>query len=207
MYDEEEKDIDREIFRMVRERLHVKNETLMSSDNDLHYSHGGSWSHIDAATGDRNVGTFAEASAEASISVQRILDNDARIIPEFVEEMSEKMHGKMATSVYQLVGEAAESVGNHVAMPPTDHLSPEDETRAVEDGLMAIFERIEFGVDKFGAPSAPQLHLHPSNTRLIKVLTATPSDESQRRMDELMRHKEADAVWKEAQRLSRYRRE
>lgn len=206
MFDKESGLIDEEVYRLVSELLKRKNATLIDPENTFNYSHGRSWTHVDAATGKENFGEFVEHHTEVSISTDKILNNDASVIIDFVQQMAEQMHAQFARSVYEMVGEAAESVGNVAHIEQNPELTGSEDAAEVRRGLSALLEKLELGVDEYGAVSYPQLHIHPSNQRIIGALQVPDTEEEAIRVDELLRQKEAEAMGREAERLRRYRR-
>jgi hypothetical protein len=205
-FEDESRDFDEEVTLEAVRRLKQRNSLMIPTDNALNYSHGRSWSHIDAATGEENVGHFAEHSAEALVPLGRLVDNDAGAIEEFIAEIVDKMHGQMARSIYAMVGEAAEQVGNTVSFASTDGTPEDEEVRRLQDGLVEMMRKVEFGVDRHGAASGPELHVHPENKKMIKALSSPVPLDIERTMDDLRRQKEIEAIGREAARLRRYRR-
>jgi hypothetical protein len=206
VFEKESNLIDEEVYRIVSDLLRVKNSTLIDPNNTFDYAHGRSWTHVDAATGKENVGEFVEHQAEVSISTDKIINNDASVIIEFVQQMAEQMHAQFARSVYEMVGEAAESVGNVAHIEQTPGLTGVEDAAQVRRSLSAMFEKLELGVDEYGVVSYPQLHIHPSNQRIISALQVPETEEEARAVDEVQRKKEAEAMGREAERLRRFRR-
>lgn len=203
-FDDESKAIDKAVFQLLAEMIKNKNSSLIAKDNVFYYQHGATWTHVSVNTDRRNEGNFKEQSVEVSVSASRILENDANVIPEFVSEMAEKMHGKFATSVYSTIGDAAESVGNSLQFEAQTGLTEQEEAIAMRRQLNVLFERLELSVDQYGAVSYPSLHVHPENTKMIKALSLPETEEEARTFYEVQRRKEAEALGREAARLARY---
>jgi hypothetical protein len=204
----ERNEIEEEIIRQVAERVRHKNAAYIAEENILEYRHGDRWSHVDSSGSADNVGQFIAHSAELTVALQRVRDNDVEVVDEFIEAMSEEMHKQFAQSLFDMVGRAAESVGNTV------HVERQNEARGIEpqtdvemqEGLRSMFQKMELGINRHGAVSYPSLFIHPSNKRMIAFINAPKDPAFEAEMEELNGRKELDAIAKEAARQSRFRR-
>jgi len=196
---DEKADFEKAITKLVAKRLDASRSVYISDDNVLNYHHGDHWAYRSSDTAVEETESFVAHSAEATFPVQRIINHELSVLNEFVDQMSEQLHQQMASSVFEMVGQASEASGNVVAI----HGGDQDDVRAAFKELAG---RMQLGVTRYGAPSYPTLFVHPSNNRMIAFLKETPTRELQQEMDEINLQKELRATAEEAMRLGRFRR-
>jgi hypothetical protein len=111
--------------------------------------------------------------------------------------MVEQLYGGMMKHIFHTVGEAAEKVGNTVRR--NDHGGD------FAAGFLAMLEKIEFGVDRYGSASRPSIYVHPSEgDKLLNALQSQPI-EYHLAVETLSIKKEKKAIACEAERISNFR--
>jgi hypothetical protein len=206
MFEDEAEDLDDQITSLVARRLKEKNQQLVSPDNEAHYTHGGAWTHIDAATGGRDRGAFEEHSAETATPLSAIVDNHVEVLPRFIEDMAERMHGQVARSLFEMIGAAARDVGNEATFKTGEGMSDEEEDAMILAGIDAVLEKLEFGVDRHGVVSRPQMHISPDNSKMIRALKRKMALGPDEAVEERMNKKEGEAIAREVDRLRLFKR-
>jgi hypothetical protein len=201
MFEKEADELDDEITSLLARRLKQKNQQLISPDNEAHYTHGRVWTHIDVATGDRNRGEFEEHSVETTTPLSVLVDNHVEALPTYIESMAEEMHGQLARSLFEMVGVAARGGGNEVTFKTGEDMSEEQEDAAILASIDAVLEKIEFGVDRHGAVSRPQMHVSPDNVKLIRAVRRKMAEGPDEAIEERLNRKEAEAIAREVDRL------
>lgn len=202
--DQEAKDFDEAVTKKVAELVHSNNKIYISEENVLRYRHGGQWSHVDAASGRSNDGSFVEHSAHYTVDMHKIAEHDLTTLLDFISKMTKDMHAQFAHTLFSLVNNQATVVGNVVAIPERTPANETDEEML--QGMLELSKRMELGVNKFGAASYPWLFVHPENRRVLDLIGRPTPPHIQREVDSTNHRKELDAIAREAFRLSGYKR-
>jgi len=136
-------------------------------------------------------------SAEWLIPNKDIAENDLSVIERCVMPVSESMQRQFAENMYNFVGAAAESVGNVVDAR---------EQGSIAQGLMAMWRKIEFGVDRDGTVSMPQMHVGPQMyERILTDLHEQPPEFSIE-VEEIKAEKIKAALAREAERKAKFKK-
>lgn len=199
-----EKEFDDAITRAASDIVHRRNSTYIAEENVLQYRHGSQWSHVNAENGKENTGTFVSHSAEFSMRIERLIEQDTSAIAEFIDTMSATLHGQFARSLFQMVSEETEKIGNFVEIGPKASDSNSDD--AMHDGFIEMLEKLELGVSRYGSVTYPTMFVHPSNKRVLDLIGKPISADRQRKLDDLNYAAEMSAISQESRRLSRYKR-
>jgi len=185
--------INKAIYAQIQTTRSQNTNSILPEENTLHYTHGRKWSN--RANPNSLDGGFQEHSTEWETSFQDIVDGDLSIIPAFVQHLTTEMHRQMATMVYSSLEVATKSTGNVVSAQQ-------------EGGFPAAFlemlKKIEFGVDKKGNVSLPQLHVGTNAQKLIAELEAQPP-EFQAEVERIKAEKSAAALAAEAARKKKFK--
>lgn len=178
------------VTALIAQRQKSVNESLISPDNVLRYSHGATWSH--PAT-DAEDGGMESHSAEFALPFKRLADGDLVLIQEVVNHLSSEFEQQLRLSMYSMINRSCEKSGNTV--------------NAKESSLPEAFEKmletIEFGVDRFGGVSLPSLHTSDPQ-KMIGALQSQPP-EYHARIDQLIERKKTEALEKESHRRSKFK--
>jgi hypothetical protein len=168
-------------------------DPVMSPENVFCYTHGRDWKH--PAKIDCEDSTMETHSAEISLPFERLVEGDLSLITDSITHISIEFQKQFMQSLYALVNRTCEQTGNTVQSTP--------------DGFPQAFEemlrKIEFGVDRNGKISMPQLHSGDPE-KLIEALESQPP-EYQERINKLIKQKTENAFENEQQRKSRFKAE
>jgi hypothetical protein len=106
------------------------------------------------------------------------------------------MDRQFAQMMYGAVGKAAESAGNVVDAK---------QKASFAEAFVGSLEKIEFGVDRHGNVTLPELHVGPDiHEKVVAELTAQPPEYRQR-LDKLIAQKSEQAMAREAARKARFK--
>lgn len=141
-------------------------------------------------------GGFEKRSAEGDLELESIISGDLQALPNFIEALATNFARQMKQLMFQRAGEAAESVGNTV--DARQH-------RSIADAYLEMFRRVEFGVDKEGNVSRPELVLHPDTVRRLQEELAKQGPEFRQAIQTLTNQKVDDALRRERERLSKFK--
>jgi hypothetical protein len=141
-------------------------QVFVNEHNVLRMNHGGNWVH--AARDPEPDTSMHTISAEWLIPFKDIAENDLSLIARTILPLNEEMEKQFAVNMYGVVGAAAEKVGNVVDAKASG---------SVAQWMLEVFRKIEFGVDRDGNISMPQLHVGPGMAeRIAKELQAVPPE-------------------------------
>ncbi|UPK26237.1 hypothetical protein [Bradyrhizobium sp. 195] len=186
--------LDQYVHRQVHVRLAQRRMSLFDERNIHTYRHGNRWTN---ELTDETAPEISKMSAEATIYAVDIINHETSTLENYIESMVEQLYRSLMTHLYETIGDAAESTGN--ALSISDHNGDKPA------GFLAMMKRIQFGVDRYGRPTRPSLHVAPqAGEELIKALNEKPP-EFHLEFEVIAREKETDAITREAHRLSRYR--
>ena len=175
---------------IIRRFLEKQRDTVIASENVISYSHGERWMAWQKDDEDKTH-EFQKHSHEESITFQDIIDHKISILAEYIHAMAEGVFSQFMTTLYQTLHEATERTGNVV--DAKKHGSQ-------AEAFLEMLRKIEFGVDRYGAVSRPQIHLSPEMAdKLMKDLEAQ-GVEFRQKVEELTAAKEAAALEREEKR-------
>jgi hypothetical protein len=167
---------------------------MLDERNIQTYRHGNRWA-LEAS--DDSVSEMCSISAEASIHVADIINHETTVLEQYIETMVEQLYEALVKDIYRTVGEVAESVGNTV--------SHKDHGGDAAIAFLAMFEKIEFGVNRYGSAQRPTMHLAPSaGKKLVQVIQKQPI-EYHRKVAIISEEKERKAIAREVERISKFR--
>lgn len=192
--DDEIHGFDNAYMRMMRE-LHKRQTSMyIKEDNVLHYQHGANW--IRSAREGHEGPQMQTFSTEWSMPFQSIVDHDLSLIESGLWNAVNELSAQFAESIYHVVGAAAERVGNVVS---------NTETGSTAKSFLEMLKRIEFGVDRDGNVSLPEMHVGSNMAeKLINELKSQPPEFSEE-VERVKAERSNLALQKEAERKAKFR--
>lgn len=183
--------VDEEIQARAARRSSGLRQQFISSSNIYKMKHGTQWQSL---SGDSDRPTkMTTHSTEISISNKRIVNHDLTQLLEFLDQMSDKSHQLFLEALIQTMNETTNETGNIVR------------GKEIKVALEEMLSKLQFGVDRYGTPSAPQMLVPPSIMRQIEELAQTPDIEYEERVALITERKKSEAFADETRRISRYR--
>jgi len=137
----------------------------MPEDNTLRYTHGRAWSN--RSNPEAVDGGFHEHSAEWATPFQDLIDGDLTLIPKFVKHVTEEFQRQFTEMIYSTVEKVTLTTGNVVSA---------HQPGGFPAAFLEMLRKVEFGVDKKGNVSLPELHTGSDAKKLIEQLQAQPSE-------------------------------
>jgi hypothetical protein len=193
-YSHESISLDNFVQEQVRLRLDRRRASMLDDRNVHSYRHGDRWT-LEASTDE--VSQMQSMGAESTVHTIDIINHETNLPETFIETMVEQLYGGMMKHLFHTVGEAAEKVGNTVRR--NDHGGD------FAAGFLAMLEKIEFGVDRYGSANRPSIYVHPSEgDKLLNALQSQPI-EYHLAVETLSIKKEKKAIAREAERISNFR--
>lgn len=170
-------------------------QTFVSEHNVLRMNHGRNWVH--SARDPEPDTTMHSISAEWTIPFKDIAENDLGLIGRTIFPISEEMDKQFAQNMYGAVGAAAQKVGNVVDAKTTGSFA---------HSMLEMFRKLEFGVDRDGQVSMPQIHVGPElYARLPEEMSKVPP-ELNAEIERVKAGKIQDALDREAARKAKFKR-
>jgi hypothetical protein len=140
--------------------------------------------------------TMETHTAEHELNLESILVGDLRALPNFLDTITTNFVRQLKKLLFQRAGEAADSVGNTV--DARQHTS-------IADAYLEMFRRVEFGVDRQGNVSFPELVLHPNTAQRLQEELSKQGPDFRQAIQNLTNQKISDALARERERLSKFK--
>jgi hypothetical protein len=141
--------------------------------------------------------TFETRTVEHELDLESIRTGDLQSLPVFLETITTNFVRQLKQLLFQRAGEAADSVGNTV--DARQHTS-------IAEAYLEMFRRVEFGVDKQGNVSFPELFLHPNTAQRLQEELSKQGADFRQAIQNLTNQKIADALGRERERLSKFKK-
>lgn len=180
---------------LIRKMQKKSRDMFISEHNILHMNHGKHWIH--AALEEKPDTTMHTISAEWIIPFKGIAENDLTLIEQTILPINEDMERQFAQNLYGTVGAAAEKVGNVVNAG--EHVS-------FPHSMLEMFRKIEFGVDRDGNISMPQIHVGPAAYERIAREIQNVPPELEAEIEKVKAEKIQMAFDREAERKAKFKR-
>jgi hypothetical protein len=170
-------------------------QLLVDERNVLRFNHGNRWVHTAREHGDKE-STMHTISVEHTIPFKGIAENDLGLIEKSILPISESMERQFAQDIYGVVGAGAERVGNVV----------DARQNSIPESFLTMLRKIEFGVDREGNVSLPQVHLGPDlHDRFMTELNSQPPEFGEE-VERIKAEKSKVALAREAERKAKFKR-
>ncbi len=141
--------------------------------------------------------TMETHAAENELELESILGGELRALPNFLDTITTNFVRQLKQKLFQKVGEAASSVGNTV--DARQHTS-------IAEAYLEMFRKVEFGVDRQGNVSSPELVLHPNTAHRLQEELSKQGPDFRQAIQNLTNQKIADALARERERLSKFKK-
>jgi hypothetical protein len=185
---------DRAYISMMNDLRKCQTSMYISENNVLQYIHGANW--VRAGRDKDDAPAMQTLSTEWTIPLKALADNDLALIEAGLYKVVEELSGQFARSIYSVVGAAAEKVGNIVS---------NEETGSNAQSFIEMLKKIEFGVDRDGNVSLPQMHVGPEmGEKLLAELMAQPPEFGEE-VERVKAERTALALQKEAERKAKFK--
>jgi hypothetical protein len=186
---------DESVSRLLRDMQAEARDKYVSKDNILRMNHGGSWMH--AAREDEVVDSTRVISTEWTIPFKEISEIDLGLIARTISPVNEEMERQFAVNMYEVIGASVEKIGNVVDA---------GEGVSIGEKIIEMLRRVEFGVDRSGNVSLPQLHVSPEMAKRLSDEWRKVSPETEAEIEKIKLRKTEEALLREAERKARFRR-
>jgi len=189
-------DFEEAIAEDIRAAIREERKTIISSDNVFGYTHGKQWRTRIPEDGDESEsGKMRAHTSEVEIPFQEIVDNDLGALARYKASVVNGLMQEFMSTMYETISESTQKSGNIVK-------SGGGGFRAEQ--FIEMLEKIEFGVDRNGNVSLPQIHAGPELVRQMLQELSAQGPEFEKRVQEIIQRKAAAALEREDERKSKF---
>jgi hypothetical protein len=184
-----------EQFRtLVAESFRHEVDNVIPPENSHALYHGRNWTE-ERPDGSEMESKIEEHTTETTLKFDDIIQCRFSVLADQILSIVSQMRDEFMKSLYSRISEGVEQVGNVVdarGMNPAD-------------AILAMLRKIEFGVNREGQVSRPEIHLHPDAVEKITEALDNAGPEFKAEVDRVTAEKEAEALKREAARVARFR--
>lgn len=177
--------------RLLRHAVDVR----LPPENSQTFYHGGGWTQQRADGSEMTMAVKAH-TAETLLPFEDVIDGKLSAVAVQIRSIIEQMEGSFMRTLYETISEAAEEAGNVVSGKG----KPKPET------ILEALRKIEFGVNRKGEVTRPEIHLHPDQVPEFVKAVEEAGPELQAEIDRVTAEKEAAALAREAERKGRFKK-
>ncbi|MFX1767702.1 MULTISPECIES: hypothetical protein [Paraburkholderia] len=178
----------------VATQVGVRRSAYLPTDNVYRFMHGLQMSSQNE-TSPSDVTVLQRTSHEVCIARADLLQGDCSLVFRQMGKLVDGFETSMREKLYQTVAEAAVSVGNVISA----HKRPIAET------ILELLEKLEFGVDRQGRPTMPQLHAAPDVLAALRSDPQFNDPQFKQKIEEVVERKKSNAQAREAERVARFK--
>jgi hypothetical protein len=178
----------------LRAYLGTKRAQLMPAENVQAYRHGTAWK----SGASEEVSEMQSHEHRMAIKFNDVIAHDVSAMRRTFLELADAMHTTIVQMMYSTVSEAANAVGNTVSVKAAG-----SHTKA----FLEMLKKIEFGVDRHGNPTLPEIHASPQMVDAFLKELQRQGPEFENEVQRIKQEKIAHALEREQERLSRFRKE
>ena len=189
-------DFDKALSEDVAITMKEQRKVVIPGNNVFGYTHGTKWHTITTETKNENeINEMQKHTTEVEISFQDIIDNNLEALEKYKNKLVSGFMQELMMVVYETVSESTKRTGNVVDAKGGGFKAEQ---------FIEMLEKIEFGVDRNGNVSLPEIHAGPELAeKMLKELSAQ-GPEFEKRVQEITQKKSESALKREAERRSKF---
>ena len=186
---------DMAINNTIQRVVEKRRDDAMPSENVAHYVHGRKWLQVaDFEAGEE--GEFEEHSHEEIIDTKSIISHDLSCLYTFITNVCNAVHSEFMQYLFKKVHETTEKTGNVVKA---------SDCGSQAEAFLEMLRSIEFGVDRQGNISRPEIHLAPQAFESFVASLERQDEEFHQLVEKLTEEKEHSALTRETKRKARFK--
>ena len=180
----------------VATAIKEQRKAVLPGDNVFGYTHGTRWHTRTTDSKDENeINEMQKHSTEVVIPFQDIIDNDLDALARYKSSLVSGMMQELMSVMYQTVSESTKKTGNVVDAKGGGFKAEQ---------FIEMLEKIEFGVDRNGKVSFPEIHAGPELAEKMLKELSSQGPEFEKRVQEITQKKSEAALKSEAERKSKF---
>lgn len=189
-------DFEKAMSEGVATAMKEQRKAVLPGDNVFGYTHGTRWHTRTTDSKDENeVNEMQKHSTEVVIPFQDIIDNDLDALERYKSSLVSGMMQELMSIMYQTVSESTKKTGNVVDAKGGGFKAEQ---------FVEMLEKIEFGVDRNGKVSFPEIHAGPELAEKMLKELSSQGPEFEKRVQEITQKKSEAALKSEAERKSKF---
>ena len=193
LFSDKAKAINKSFTEMLAKKCENGRSQYIDPSNVQRYHHGQSWiAHY--ASFPQETENMKEVSHQLEIPMQRIVDGDFLAFEEQLNRLEEAFQRSFITGLYQTISDSTERTGNTVSAQGKSHA----------DAFLEMLEKIEFGIDKDGNVSLPQIHVSPELGKEMLDNLSSQNEDFEHKVEMIKEDKTKLALAKEVARKARF---
>ncbi|MBD9439413.1 hypothetical protein [Pseudomonas sp. PDM04] len=194
-FDAEAKIVTQKFGQEVVKKLRASQHAYVDPRNVQRFLHGRSWQSHQSYDPDQ-VSELERYQHQMDVKFEDIMLRNLELIENTLNKLANEMTETFIKSLYSTVTEACDRYGNVVS-------AGNEPARA----FLEMLEKIEFGVDRDGNVSIPQIHAGTAAIEAFKRDKTMNSIEFEEKVAKIKDAKSAEALEKEALRKSKFVKE
>jgi hypothetical protein len=176
----------------LRSYLNTKRAELMPAENVQAYRHGTAWK----SGASEEVSEMQSHEHGMTVKFDDVITHNVSAMRRTFLQLGDAMHTSIMQMMYFTVSKAANAVGNTVSVKAAG--SP-------AKAFLDMLQKIEFGVDRHGKPSLPQIHASPELVDAFLKDLQKEGPEFEIEVERIKQEKIAAALEREQERRSRFK--
>lgn len=189
-------EFDQALFEDIASSLDEKRCEIIPRENVMGYSHGTRWRARTTGNSEENEdGEMKVHSSEVSVPFQEIVDNNLDALAQYRRTIIDGVMQEFMNTLYQTISQSTDKTGNVV----NANGGPFQAEQFIE-----MLEKIEFGVDRNGNVSFPEIHAAPELAQRMLQELSSQGPEFEQRVQEITKRKSEAALAREEDRKSRF---
>jgi len=189
-------DFDKALSEDIASAIREQRKTILPRDNVFGYTHGTRWhTRTSENSGKNEVDEMQVHSIETAIPFQEIVDNNLDALARYKNAIVSGLMQELMRSIYQTVSDSVGKTGNIVDAKGGGFKAEQ---------FVAMLEKIEFGVDRDGNVSFPEIHAGPKLAKQILQELSAQGPEFEKRIQEITQRKSEAALEREEERKSKF---
>ena len=179
---------------LVRELLRRVVDARLPPENTQIFYHGRGWTQR-RADGSEMTGGVKAHRAEIELRFEDVVGGRLSAVAEQAGSIVEQMEAGFMRTLYETVTTAVEEVGNVV----------DAKGKPLTAVFLETLRKIEFGVDRRGEVTRPEIHVHPETAGKVMKALEDAGPEFEAEVTRLMAEKETEALARERERKGRFK--
>lgn len=189
-------DFDQALKKDINIKIRDKQRINLPVGNVFSYIHGVRW-HTDSikTNNEKEACVMEEHTSEVAICIKDILDNNIDALDRYTGMIVDGFIDEQMKSIYNKIKEISEKTGN-IVNNKNNKSKPEQ--------FIEMLERIEFGVNRDGEVSFPELHSSPGFIKQFLKELNDQGAEYETQVNEIIQRKSKIALEREALRKAKF---
>jgi hypothetical protein len=183
---------DRSFEESLKSHLEKKRAEFMPAENVQAFRHGTGWK-----TGaSEDVSEMQPHEHGMAIKFDDIIAHDVSVMKVTFLGIADAMHASIMKMMYSEVSRVANAVGNAASIKTTGSHAK---------AFLEMLKKIEFGIDRHGRPTLPQIHASPEMVDVLLKDLQNQGPEFENEVEKIKKEKAAAALERERGRRSRFK--